>query len=113
MTTSPVLTPAGGVLIASPSSSLREQVLQSLSSTGPVHEACGGADALLKLEDGNWQILYSSSQVDQKKVGKLALAIQVAFQELGVFPASTSAIPVDTREPMPFSKAQLIENAQR
>ena len=32
-------------------------------------------------------VLYSSAQVDQKKVGKLALAIQVAFQEMGVFPA--------------------------
>ena len=27
---------------------------------------------------------YSTSQVDKKKVGHLALAIQVAFQELGV-----------------------------
>src|SRR5579871_2633071 len=32
-------------------------------------------------------INYSSSQVDQRKVGQLAMAIQVAFQELGVFPA--------------------------
>src|ERR1700674_1645697 len=30
-------------------------------------------------------INYSSAQVDQKKVGKLALAIQIAFQEMGVF----------------------------
>jgi hypothetical protein len=29
-----------------------------------------------------------STQVDQRKVGKLALAIQVAFQDLGVFPAT-------------------------
>ena len=37
---------------------------------------------------------YSSSQVDHRKVGKLALAIQVAFQELGVFPASGTAVPL-------------------
>jgi chemotaxis protein MotB len=30
-------------------------------------------------------VLYASSQVDKKKVGKLAMAIQVAFQEMGVF----------------------------
>ena len=30
-------------------------------------------------------VMYSTAQVDQRKVGKLALAIQVAFQELGVF----------------------------
>jgi len=35
-------------------------------------------------------VLYSSSQVDKRKVGQLALAIQVAFQDLGVFPASTT-----------------------
>ena len=58
-------------------------------------------------------VLYSSSQVDQRKVGKLAMAIQVAFQELGVFPTSTTHIPVDSKEPMPFNTVQAIENAQR
>jgi len=58
-------------------------------------------------------VLYASAQVDQRKVGRLALAIQVAFQELGVFPASTTQIPMDTHEPMPFSTVQAIENAKR
>ncbi len=31
-------------------------------------------------------VLYSSSQVDKRKVGKLAMAIQVAFQQMGAFP---------------------------
>jgi chemotaxis protein MotB len=56
-------------------------------------------------------VLYASAQVDQRKAGKLALAIQVAFQELGVFPASTTQIPLDTSEPMPFSTVQTIQNA--
>jgi two-component system copper resistance phosphate regulon response regulator CusR len=56
---------------------------------------------------------YSTAQVDQRKVGKLAMAIQVAFQELGVFPASTTQIPIDSREPMPFNSVQAIENAKR
>jgi chemotaxis protein MotB len=58
-------------------------------------------------------VLYSSSQVDQRKVGKLALAIQVAFQELGVFPTSNTQIPVDTKDPMPFNTVQAVENAER
>src|SRR5271155_2145092 len=58
-------------------------------------------------------VLYASSQVDKRKVGKLALAIQVAFQEMGVFQASTTEVPVDADEPMPFSKAQAIENKER
>jgi len=57
-------------------------------------------------------INYASAQVDQRKVGKLALAIQVAFQELGVFPASTTQIPLDNAEPMPFSTVQAIANAK-
>ena len=58
-------------------------------------------------------INYASSQVDQRKVGKLALAIQVAFQELGVFPASTTQIPLDINDPLPFSTVQAIQNVER
>jgi chemotaxis protein MotB len=58
-------------------------------------------------------VMYSTSQVDQRKVGRLALSIQVAFQELGVFPASTSRVPLNEQNPMPFSVVQSIENAQR
>jgi chemotaxis protein MotB len=58
-------------------------------------------------------VLYASAQVDQRKVGKLSLAIQVAFQELGVFPASTTQVPINVNEPMPFSTVQGIENAKR
>jgi chemotaxis protein MotB len=58
-------------------------------------------------------VLYASSQVDKRKVGKLAMAIQVAFQEMGVFQASTTQVPMDTQEPMPFATVQAIENAQR
>ncbi len=57
-------------------------------------------------------VLYSTAQVDQRKVGRLALAIQVAFQELGVFPASTTKVPINMNEPMPFSTVQAIESAK-
>jgi chemotaxis protein MotB len=58
-------------------------------------------------------VLYASSQTDQRKIGKLALAIQVAFQELGVFQASTTHVPMNQAEPMPFSNAQLIDTMDR
>jgi chemotaxis protein MotB len=57
-------------------------------------------------------INYASSQVDKRKVGRLALAIQVAFQEMGVFQASTTEIPVNRNEPMRFSTVQAIENVK-
>ena len=58
-------------------------------------------------------VLYASSQVDKRKVGMLALAIQVAFQEMGVFQASTTEVPIDIAQPMPFATAQAIENTER
>jgi chemotaxis protein MotB len=58
-------------------------------------------------------VLYASSQVDKRKVGRLALAIQVAFQEMGVFEASTTEVPMDNSTPMLFSTAQAIENSER
>jgi len=58
-------------------------------------------------------VLYASSQVDKRRVGRLALAIQVAFQEMGVFEASTTQVPLDVTDPMPFSTAQAIENTER
>ena len=58
-------------------------------------------------------VMYSTSQVDHRKVGKLAMAIQVAFQELGVFPASNTVIPFDSRDPMPFNTVQSVQNTER
>ncbi len=58
-------------------------------------------------------VMYSTAQVDQRKVGKLALAIQVAFQDLGVFPASTSSVPIANQDPMPFNDVQEIARVER
>ena len=46
-------------------------------------------------------VLYSASQVDQKKVGKLAQAIQVAFAELGIFQGSTAPIQLQQGDSIP------------
>ena len=58
-------------------------------------------------------VLYASSQVDKRKVGRLALAIQVAFQEMGVFQTSSTQGPIDFADPMPFTKEQAIGNVER
>ena len=58
-------------------------------------------------------VLYASSQVDKRKVGKLAMAIQVAFQEMGVFQTSSTQVPIDLNDPMPFSTVQAVENMER
>jgi chemotaxis protein MotB len=58
-------------------------------------------------------VLYASSQVDKKKVGKLAMAIQVAFQEMGVFETSSTRVPVDLENPAPFDTVAGIESVER
>jgi len=58
-------------------------------------------------------VLYSSSQVDKRKVGRLALAIQVAFQQMGVFDTSNTQVPLSDSEAVPFSKVQVVENSER
>ncbi len=58
-------------------------------------------------------VLYSSAQADKGRVGQLALAIQVAFQQMGIFQASNSRPALMTSEPMPFSNVQIVENSER
>lgn len=58
-------------------------------------------------------VMFSSSQVDKRKVGQIALAVQVAFQHLGVFPTTNTHVDLSHTEPLPFSQSQLIENTFR
>jgi len=58
-------------------------------------------------------VLYSSSQVDKRKIGQLAMAIQVAFQRMAVFDNSNTKVPLSTTEPMPFQDVQAVENVNR
>jgi chemotaxis protein MotB len=39
-------------------------------------------------------VMYASSQVDKRKIGRLAAAIQTAFQQLGVFQSTAGVVPV-------------------
>jgi chemotaxis protein MotB len=56
---------------------------------------------------------YASAQVDKRKAGRLAMAIQVAFQELGVFQTSNTKVPLQDSDAVPFQKVQIVENTDR
>src|ERR1700748_2997390 len=56
-------------------------------------------------------VLYASSQVDKKKMGNLANSIQEAFQELGVFEASSTKVPQS--ELAAIAEAQALKNTQK
>lgn len=48
-------------------------------------------------------VMYSAAQVDKRKVGQLATAIQVAFQQLGPFPTKANPPTLNPEEPGLFS----------
>ena len=53
-------------------------------------------------------VLFSSSQVDQRKVGRLAMAIQEAFQQMGIFPATNSRSSMVTSDPLPTDSTHVM-----
>ncbi len=57
-------------------------------------------------------VLYASSQVDKKKMGQLAVAIQQAFHDMGVFSGKNVNPPVDSQFEDTGSKAATAEFAR-
>ena len=57
-------------------------------------------------------VLFSSSQVDKRKVGKISAAIQEAFQQMGIFQTANSRVPMVTADPLPAENIQLIEDGK-
>jgi DNA-binding NtrC family response regulator len=88
------------VLIASPSRALREQVSQRLNGRwGPVQQVLGGAEALGKLEDGDWEILYLDRRLPDLDSGELTAIIQRRFPEVQVVLLDSETVsPADARE---------------
>ncbi len=57
-------------------------------------------------------VLFSSSQVDKRKVGKISAAMQEAFEQMGIFQTANSRTPMVTADPLPAENIQLIEGGQ-
>lgn len=49
---------------------------------------------------------YASAQVDKKKIGQLAVAIQTAFQQMGVFPGTGTGVPISSGANEPLTDNQ-------
>jgi len=77
--------PMGGVLVASPSSTLCEQVLETFPNRlWPVQQVGGGAEALSKLESGEWQLLYLDRRLPDLDAEELMAIIQQRFPGIHV-----------------------------
>jgi len=71
--------------VASPSPGLREQVLDSLQDRRwPVQQVGGGADALAKLETGNWQVLFLDRRLPDLDAEELVEIIKRRFPGIAV-----------------------------
>jgi len=97
----PVFSPNGGALIASPDSSLREKVLHRLNGRcRPVQQALGGADALAKLEKGDWQVLFLDRRLPDLDAEELSAVIRRRFPGiLVVFLENDSRMPEAEERP--------------
>ncbi|MGB7586977.1 MAG: sigma-54 dependent transcriptional regulator [Terriglobales bacterium] len=74
-----------GVLVASPSLQLREQVRRNLrDGAGPVQEVSGGADALVRLESGQWQLLFLDRRLPDLDAEELMQIVRVRFPGIEV-----------------------------
>ena len=57
-------------------------------------------------------VMFSSAQMDKRKVGKLSVAIRTAFQQMGIFQAANSKAPMVTTDPLPMEDVQVIEDGK-
>ena len=73
------------ILVASPNVLVRQQVLDSLRS--PVRsfeQATGGAEALLHLENGGWQVLFLDRRLPDLDAEELSATVRRRFPEIEV-----------------------------
>jgi len=75
----------GGALIASPNGALREQVRHSLNGRWrPVQHVLGGAEALAKLEERDWHVLFLDRRLPDLDSEELVPMIQQRFPQIKV-----------------------------
>src|SRR5258705_11890745 len=76
---------ADHVLVASPSSAVRQGVLESLRSPDRrVEQASGGAEALDHLENGLWQVLFLDRSLPDLNVEELSQTIGERFPDVKI-----------------------------
>jgi DNA-binding NtrC family response regulator len=92
--TVPAGIPEAGVLVASPSSAFREKVRRSLHDRSwTVQEVSGGADALARLESGDWQLLFLDRRLPDLDAEELIQIIRTRFPGIEVVMLDSDGAP--------------------
>ena len=88
---------SGAALIASPNSNIREQLLHRLNGRcRPVQQVLGGADALAKLEKGEWQVLFLDRRLPDLDADELLAIIRKRFPGIQVVLLDSNSSDEDT-----------------
>ena len=75
----------GGVLVASANTSVREEVLNRFHGRPcPVQQVQGGAEALVRLESGDWQMLFLDRQLPDLDADEVIAIIKARFPGIEV-----------------------------
>src|SRR5277367_6049346 len=76
---------ANHILVASPSTAVRQRVLESLRSPARRFEqASGGAEALVHLESGFWQVLFLDRRLPDLNAEELSQTVRQRFPGIEV-----------------------------
>jgi|SRR5271165_3594484 len=99
---------ADHILLASPSTRVRQRVLESLRS--PVRcfeQASGGAEALNHLESGNWQVLFLDRRLPDLDAEELSQTVRRRYPSIEVVLPIPAAMPKPPRitQEQPLSTA--------
>ena len=85
MTSSPILPDAEHILVASPSAVVRQRVLDGLIPKGQrVEQASGGAEALVRLENGLWQRLVLDRRLPDLDAEEVRQTVNTRYPEIEV-----------------------------
>jgi DNA-binding NtrC family response regulator len=108
MSSEPILADVHHVLVASPSTLIRRRLLENLRSPARrVEQARGGAEALVQLERGRWQVLYLDRHLPDLDAEELSLTIRHRFPatEVILFDLENEADPtLDENANRPLSE---------
>src|SRR5258705_5226049 len=96
MTSAPLMPNyADHILVASPSSVVRQRVLESLRSpVRRVEQASGGAEALDHLENGLWQVLFLDRSLPDLNAEELSQIIRQRFPSVEIVLLDSEADPL-------------------
>ncbi len=92
---------ADRILVASPSHVVRQRVLESLRSpVRRVAQASGGAEALVQLESGSWQVLFLDRRLPDLDSEELSQTVRQRFPgiEVVLLDPESDATPVAAEE---------------